>query len=272
MNNGALFALFCSGYWLRRRKLGSAGMQSLDDDELATLLSLVDAEQSRAHLLMNVVIPIGVALVYETDLDQLLERILSDAMNLCSADAGALYLRADNDALDPAIVRITSLGIAAGGKSGKAISSVPAQIRPVVAPAALMGVVVNTSDVAEDAGRVVLHDQGSYQILTCLALPLRNASGDVIGVVELANARRSNGEISPFEPGIQQVLESLCLIASAALESYLRQQKLKDQMRELSIKIDETKKAKQVSAIIETDYFKNLRDRAKTLRGEPAGG
>jgi len=243
-------------------------MQSLDDDELASLLSLVDAEQSRAHLLMNVVIPIGVALVYETDLDRLLERILVDAMNLCSADGGALFLRGNDDVLDPQIIRIDSLGITWGGKTGTPIPASSTHLRGVTAHAALLGGVMNGPDVIEERAMIRIDDQTEFRVLTCLALPLKNASGDVIGVVELSNARRRDGEISPFEPGIQQVLEALCLIASAAMESYLRQQKLKDQMRELSIKIDETKKAKQVSAIVETDYFKNLRERAKTMRTE----
>ena len=68
---------------------------------------------------MNVVIPIGVALVYETDFDRLLERILVDAMNLCSADFGALYLRSENDFLKAEIVRADSMGITWGGANRK---------------------------------------------------------------------------------------------------------------------------------------------------------
>ena len=231
----------------------------------------MDAEQSRAHLLMNVVIPIGVALVYETDFDQLLERILLDAMNLCTADCGALFLRSELDALTPAIFRVESLRIAWGGKTGSPIPAHASQMHGITAKAAFLGTVINTSDLAEDTAYIRVDDQTNYKCHSCLALPLRNGAGLVIGVVELANARRRDGEISPFEGGIQQVLESLCLIASAALESYLRQQKLKDQMQELSIKIDETKKARQVSAIAETDYFKSLRQRHKELRADNGG-
>jgi sigma-B regulation protein RsbU (phosphoserine phosphatase) len=256
------------GLW--RNNLELAGTQSLDDDELASLMSLLEAEQSRAHLLMNVVIPIGVALVYETDLDRLLERILVDAMNLCSADSGALYLRSENDVLTPAIIRADSVGIAWGGPNGTAMPEAASQLRGVTAHAALIGGVINLPDVVEPEGLIRV-DALTYRVISCLALPLRNGAGDVIGVVELANARRADGEISPFEPGIQQVVESLCLIASAALESYIRQQKLKEQMRQLSIQVDENKKARQVSAIVETDYFKNLRERARGLRTDGNG-
>jgi GAF domain-containing protein len=263
--------------------LTDTGIQSLADDELAALLRLLEAEQSRAHLLMNVVIPIGVALAYETEFDRLLERILVDAMNLCSADGGALYLRADDDLLRPEILRIDSLNVACGGTSK---TPIPTQILPMLDPkadsdgqhsvaarAAFVGLVVNVSDLSEMTGfngivAEAFQSQLGYHVRSVLALPLRAASGRIIGVVELANARRPDGEISPFEPGMQQVVESLCLLASAALESYVRQQKLKDQVRDMRIQVDEAKKTKQVSAIVETEYFKALRERARQLRTE----
>jgi GAF domain-containing protein len=88
--------------------------------------------------------------------------------------------------------------------------------------------------------------------------------------VELGNARGTDGEICPFEPGIQQVVQSLCKLAAVALESYLRQQKLKNQVRELAIQIDESKKTRQVREIVETSYFKTLKSRARELRAQNA--
>jgi GAF domain-containing protein len=263
--------------------LTDTGIQSLADDELASLLRLLESEQARAHLLMNVVIPIGVALAYETEFDHLLERILIDAMNLCSADGGALYLRGDDDLLRPAILRIESLNLTCGGTSK---TPLPAKIVPILNPktdsdnqrsvaarAALLGLVVNLHDMSAMTGpdgivAEAFQQQTGYHVCSVLALPLRASSTRIIGVVELVNACRPNGEISPFEPGMQQVVESLCLLASAALESYVRQQKLKDQVRDMRIQVDEAKKAKQVTAIVETEYFKALRDRARKLRTE----
>jgi len=86
-------------------------------------------------------------------------------------------------------------------------------------------------------------------------------------VLRLFNARRpGDHEISPFEPGVQQIIESLCLLAAAAVESYVRQQRLRDHVRELAIRIDETRKGQQVSAITQSDYFKALQQRARELR------
>ncbi|MBP5972224.1 DUF3365 domain-containing protein [Brasilonema sp. CT11] len=47
---------------------------------------------------------------------------------------------------------------------------------------------------------------------------------------------------------------------------YTREQRLKKQMQELSIQIDETKKARQVAEIVDADYFQNLSIQAKEIR------
>ena len=51
-----------------------------------------------------------------------------------------------------------------------------------------------------------------------------------------------------------------------AVEVQAREQRLKQQIQELRIAIDEVKKAQQVAEITETDYFYQLKQRAKDLR------
>ena len=51
-----------------------------------------------------------------------------------------------------------------------------------------------------------------------------------------------------------------------AEQVYAREQKLKRQVAELQIEIDQTKKVRQVAEITETDYFQSLRQKAKQLR------
>lgn len=51
-------------------------------------------------------------------------------------------------------------------------------------------------------------------------------------------------------------------------EVYSREQRLKQQVAELRIEIDEVKKAQQVAEITETDYFRQLRKKANDLRSE----
>ncbi|MFQ3584639.1 MAG: DUF3365 domain-containing protein [Cyanobacteriota bacterium] len=45
-----------------------------------------------------------------------------------------------------------------------------------------------------------------------------------------------------------------------------REQKLRQQIRQLTIEIDQSRKAKEVSEIVESDFFKNLQRKAKSIR------
>jgi DNA-binding response OmpR family regulator len=56
-----------------------------------------------------------------------------------------------------------------------------------------------------------------------------------------------------------------------ALEVQAREQRLKQQIQELRIEVDEAKKAQQVAEITETDYFHDLREKARTLRNKVRG-
>jgi two-component system cell cycle response regulator len=51
-----------------------------------------------------------------------------------------------------------------------------------------------------------------------------------------------------------------------ALEVRAREERLRQEVRELRIEIDERRQTEKVAEITGTDYFKNLRDRAKELR------
>jgi CheY-like chemotaxis protein len=56
-----------------------------------------------------------------------------------------------------------------------------------------------------------------------------------------------------------------------ARQVYEREARLKQQVQELRIEIDEVKKAHQVAEITETDYFRDLCERAERLRGSHNG-
>jgi DNA-binding response OmpR family regulator len=56
-----------------------------------------------------------------------------------------------------------------------------------------------------------------------------------------------------------------------AREIYVREQRLRQQIRDLRIEVDETRQAEKVAEITETDYFQKLRKQAAGLRQIIAG-
>jgi nitrate/nitrite-specific signal transduction histidine kinase len=56
-----------------------------------------------------------------------------------------------------------------------------------------------------------------------------------------------------------------------AIEVQAREQRLKEQVRELRIEIDQVKKTRQVEEITETKYFQHLREHAKEMREKAKG-
>ncbi len=249
--------------------------------EVARHAERLASERRRVDDLVKAVIPIGVSLMGEKDFDRLLEAILFEAKSLCNADGGTLYLRTPDDHLRFVILRNDSLGISLGG-SGGPIDFPPLPMRDpesgtpnlhnVATCTAVTGQSINIPDAYEAvgfefSGTRAFDARTGYRSMSFLTVPLKRNSGEVIGVLQLLNAlERDTGAVVPFEPAMQPIIESLSLLAAAALDAYLREQLLRAEIRELHIQIDEGKKARQVEEIAETDYFQMLQSKAKALR------
>ncbi|MBN1935776.1 MAG: HAMP domain-containing protein, partial [Anaerolineae bacterium] len=245
--------------------------------QLRQTLLQVRREKQRADNLLEVVIPIGVELASEQEFDRLLEKMLVEAKNFCHADAGTLYLRTESDQLEFVIVRNDALDIALGGTTGRKIDFAPlnlhdpatgepnhAQVAPYVA---LTGTSVNIADTARD-GRFGARGQiANYTVTSLLTIPLKNSAGQVKGVMQLLNAKdpESGAEV-PFDRNLQQQMESFSLLAVAALEKYVTEQSLRQEIQQLRIEIDQSKRQQQVSEIVESDFFQDLRTKARGMR------
>jgi CHASE3 domain sensor protein len=254
--------------------------------QLRQSLVQVRHEKKRADDLLDVVIPIGVALSSEKNFNRLLENVVLEAKAFCNANAGILYLRTDDDSLRYVIVRDDKHQQALGGTTGNPMPFAPLPLydresgtpnhRNIAVHAALSGEsvnIANADDAAEfdfEVAKDVDADTGSPSLL---AIPLKNAAGQAIGVLQLLDALDSqSGRIVPFDANLQQMIESLSSLAVAALEAYIREQSLRQEIQQLRIEIDEAKRQQQVSAIVETDFFQNLRAKAQAMRNRSRGG
>ena len=230
-------------------------------------------EKKRADDLLNVVIPIGVDLSSEKDFNRLLEKMLVEAKQFCHANAGILFLRTEDDNLRYVIVRNESQKITMGGTTGVDVpySAIPMynnglpNHQDVAVQAAINGVTININDA---------HDFDSYDFsgpesnvghyaTSYLTIPLKNSDNQVVGVMQLLDARDPDSqEIIPFDQNLQQMMESFSSLAVAALEAYIREQALRQEIQQLRIEIDAVKREQQVEEIVETDFFRDLQAKA----------
>ena len=238
----------------------------------------VQARDRRLRML-RVVIPAGVALSVEKDFNRLLEMIVIEAQKLCNANGGALALITDDQKLQFVIVRNDSLQISMGGTSGNKVTVEPLPLydeqgQPnhanVAAYVALTHRRINipnasAAEVGDVWGLQLFDAHIDYHVVSCLTIPLEDEHSEVIGVLQLINAKDfETGRPIPFSP--DDVVETLVLLAVAALSRYRREEKLYKEIEQLRIQIDHERREKQVQEITETDYFQNLQRRAQDLR------
>ena len=145
--------------------------------------------------------------------------------------------RAPTGRLKFAIVRNDSLGIAMGGTTGQEIPFPPLvlhdratgenNIRNVAGLAALSGETVNIPDAYADeefdfSGAKAFDEANDYRSTSFLTIPMKNRADEVIGVLQLINAHdEETGEICPFEPEYQQLIEALASQAAVSLDNQL---------------------------------------------------
>jgi HD-GYP domain-containing protein (c-di-GMP phosphodiesterase class II) len=167
---------------------------------------------------------IGIDLSAEHDVDRLLEQILEEARALTSAEAATLY-QVDTDAglLHFKILQNERLGTRMAGKKGRAsaLPSVPLSPENVSGYVALACEPVNIADVYEAEGFDFSGPREydrltGYRCRSMLVLPIQNHEEEVIGVLQLINARRGR-EIVDFSRESVQLARALASQAGIAL-------------------------------------------------------
>lgn len=138
---------------------------------------------------------IGIALSETRDTDQLLELILRKAREITSADAGSLYLvehvegeearlrfkLTQNDSVEFPFAEFT----------------LPLTDQSIAGYCARHGQVVELADAYRMPARMPFHfnksfdEQAGYRTRSLLALPMKNGKGEVLGVLQLLNCKRS---------------------------------------------------------------------------------
>lgn len=185
---------------------------------------------------------IGIALSAETDTPKLLELIMMGAMSLTRADGGSLYFL-QHEELSFEIISNDSLGIQMGGSSPNEITfpAIPLTVdgeenhRNVVTHCVLSGETINIADAYHEdgfdfSGTREFDRQTGYRTQSMLTFPLKDHEQEIIGVLQLINARDADrDQVIAFSEVEQQLAESLASQAAVALT----QRRLISELQEL---------------------------------------
>lgn len=168
---------------------------------------------------------LGIDLNRVQDLDILMERLLTEARRFVNADAGSIYIREGNS-LKFAYTQNDTLQqrLENGEKLIYSTFSVPVDETSIAGNVALTGDPLNIEDVyridsAKPFGFSSRFDQASdYKTGSMLAIPLKNIKRDVIGVLQVINAKNEQETVISFSEEDQNMMRVFASIASVALE------------------------------------------------------
>jgi len=200
----------------------------LEVDELSHSMAVMKSAIERF-------VAISKALSAEKDFDRLLERLLGEARAVCRADGGSIFLYdQDKATIELAVVQNERSGIHYGGTSGKAV---PAALRSrPVGDRASAGDLPEVASIRRGTTRVIddiaadrhcdcswvreRYARNGYQCQSLLHLPLRNRTGELIGLLELLNTRAPDSDaLTGFSPEMVSYVSAISSQAAITLDN-----------------------------------------------------
>jgi HD-GYP domain-containing protein (c-di-GMP phosphodiesterase class II) len=192
----------------------------------------LEGEAHRRHRQFKELNRIGIALSAEKDIDRLQSFILTTMRQLTHADGASLWLRTEEDGM-PRLFLASSQNHSIDKNTYQAFT-VPVDEKSVVGYTVLTG----ASQIYDDAynpppGRPVggrsFDAQFGYRTKSMLTVPMRNYNNEVVGAVQLVNAKRRletrltpatvDVEVISFRPDDLEMIESIASQAAVALDN-----------------------------------------------------
>jgi two-component system response regulator HydG len=170
-------------------------------------------------------IDISICLSSETDLNRLLEKIVSELRTIFKADGGSLYLR-ENNRLRFEIAQNDTLR-RLKGKDYQLFKSyeIPINKSSIAGYVALTGTALNIPNVYHLSADLPYHfdtsfdKRNKYKTQSLLALPLKDTKQEVVGVLQLINAQDKGGQVIPFSPLLEDLVRALASQAAVAINN-----------------------------------------------------
>lgn len=191
-------------------------------------------------------IDIGSMLHREKNTDQLLIKIVEAAMEITNADGGTLYLFKD-ERLDFKVLINKSMGINRLLVEGE-YPSVKLWDKNICAASAREKRLINIKDCYSDenydfSGTRKFDEMNRYQTKSVMVVPLIDDHDDLIGILQLINAKNKSGQIIAFEKREESVVQSLANQAALTIIKSSYSDRIDDLLygfvKVMSVSIDE---------------------------------
>src|SRR5437867_5440141 len=211
------------------RELVRAAMENV---VLKRQVMQLEDEAQRRHLQFRELNRIGIALSAEKDIARLQAFILTTMRQLTHADGASLWLKMEEDGV-PKLFLASSQNHSIDKNTYEAFT-VPVNEKTVVGYAVSIG----SSQIYEDAynpppgkpvGGKSFDSQFGYRTKSMLTVPMRNYNNEVVGAVQLINAKRQfetrltvdnvDSEVISFQPDDVEMIESIASQAAVAIDN-----------------------------------------------------
>ncbi|HSS61014.1 MAG TPA: HD domain-containing phosphohydrolase [Candidatus Limnocylindrales bacterium] len=205
---------------------------AIENVALKRQVAQLETEAHRRHRQFRELNRIGIALSAEKDIDRLQSFILTTMRQLTHADGASLWLKMDEDGA-PKLFLASSQNHSID-KSTYSAFKVPVDDKTVVG----YTVSVGASQIYDDAynpppgkptGGKSFDSQFGYRTKSMLTVPMRNYNNEVVGAVQLINAKRRfetrltvdtvATEVISFQPEDVEMIESIASQAAVALDN-----------------------------------------------------
>ena len=205
---------------------------AMENVALKQQMTQLEAEAHRRHRQFRELNRIGIALSAEKDIDRLQSFILTTMRQLTHADGASLWLKMEEHGI-PKLFLASSQNHSLDKNTYQAFT-VPVDEKSVVG----YTVSVGKSQIYDDAynpppgkpvGGKSFDAQFGYRTKSMLTVPMRDYHNDVVGAVQLINAKRRfetrlaidnvDTEVVSFQPDDVEMIESIASQAAVALDN-----------------------------------------------------
>jgi HD-GYP domain-containing protein (c-di-GMP phosphodiesterase class II) len=167
---------------------------------------------------------IGIALSSETNLEKLLELIVFEAREFTAADAGSLYI-IEEDTLYFRVSQNDTLSQRPDPPPGFKPYPLPLSKESIAGYVAITGQPLNIKNVYDlpDSAPYQFNPEfdlrNDYVTRSMLVVPMKDRQGEIIGVLQVINAKGEEGAVVEFPKSVEDLVMSLASQAAVAIRN-----------------------------------------------------